>query len=261
MYKKIYSILSRGTEKASNSEGYMWVGLEMNGQEYIVAPVSHNIQFLDNFPQGSLKCGTKNDINLISFCRFALMSNILLQANRALLSDKNVKVAIIGAGAVGLTACYEFLRVGFKSVDIIYKEKHLRRVSLLSNNINCVCLERFDPKSYNVLIDATGNSISILNIIQNSLPHTKIFLLGVPFDNPNIGLLDFYRKNLTLIGSHELRISDQDRQNLFLQLLDNYSASNINFSDYVDCHYYSKKTRKELLNKDLNKPINIFKYR
>ena len=261
MYKKVCSILSRGTEKGGNSEGYMWVGSEINSQEYIIAPVPHDIQSLDDFVQGSLRCGTKNDVNLISFCRFALMSNILLQSNKAILDDKKVKVAIIGAGAVGIAACYEFFRFGFKNVSIVYKEKHLNRVSLLSSAINRVCLDKFNPKDYGIIVDATGNSNAILNIVQNSLPRTKIFLLGVPFDNPNIGLLDFYRKNLILIGCHELRISSQERQALFSQLLDDYSVSNINFSDYVDCHYYNEEKRKELLNKDLDKPINIFKCR
>ena len=261
MYERIYSILSRGTEKKSNSEGYMWVGSEVCSQEYIIAPVAHSVHKLNEISKGSLRCGTKNDINLIAFCRFALMSNILLNTNKMLFNDKNFKVAIIGAGAVGITACFEFIRFGFKNVDIVYKGKHLNRVKILSNEINRINLENFDPKNYNILIDATGNSNSIINIIQSALPYTKIFLLGVPFDDPNIGLLDFYRKNLTLIGCQELRISDQKRQELFLKLLNYYSSSNIDFFDYVQCHDYSENTRKRLLNSDLTKPINIFKYR
>ena len=111
------------------------------------------------------------------------------------------------------------------------------------------------------IIDATGNSDVLREIIDACNPFSTIFILGTPMKKPAINSLTIHRKSLHLIGCHEIiGITNKERNEIFNEIIkENKKHPQYLYEQVSSIEDYSKKNRKKIL-KNNKKIINIMRY-
>ncbi len=260
-----FSIISRGTEKESSSQGYMAVTSSNSLGERKLIPIPHGIKrTFEDF--NSLDIKKRVSIEKIAFSRFQLISAIMYKENKRLFKEnKNEDILVIGSGSVGFTTCMELFRQGHKKIFILTRknkkvpktifQKAYKSTLRQINSIN-------EVKKFNMIIDATGNSNVLKEIIANCNPFSNIFILGTPRKKPLINVLMIHRKNIRLIGCHEIiGITQKERNELFDELLkENGKYPDKLYKELIFMESYSKRNRKNILRKSKN-IINVMQYK
>ena len=195
-----YNFISIGTEK-SGSNGYMSVSAVKNGVR-IISPIEHDIKEIDENNEDNLVVPGEISIKCLCMIRFQLISSLALK------DIKDKTVCIYGCGAIGIGAYLECIRQQAKSITLVTRRK--TAVDCFNTLIN---IEEFDEiKNYDIYIDCTGDEKYIYPVINNCAFGSTIYELGTPRTSPNIDLLIIHRKNLSLIGGHELNGIPKERR-------------------------------------------------
>lgn len=192
------------------------------------------------------------------------MVAIMMKRNNKIIKKRS-NILITGLGNVGIGTLFELIKRGRKKITIFLRNENKKKIIEeinhkykmkieIINNIDK--LEKFDT-----IIDATGSKEVLENIINNINTHTNLVLMGTPRDGPDINLLYIHRKNIKVIGAHEINgIKEKERQEIFSKTLRFCSKNFLNSLDeFIVIHKYEKSIVSEAI-KDRKHIIHIFKY-
>ena len=113
---------------------------------------------------------------------------------------------------------------------------------------------------YNTYIDTTGDSFILSKVFNNSDFNNTIIILSTPRDEKYlISPLMINRKNLTVIGGHELNgINVEHRQRIFENIL-KVNKNKKFLKEFINEYNYSEEKLKNIKQQKSNF-IEIFKY-
>ena len=251
-----YSIVSRGTEKYG-SQGYMGITRIVDSKRLFVL-AKHFDKYIDTY-KDSFELSSKYTIENIAISRFELMGALAIKPIKNLIKDN---ILITGFGSVGFTSLLYLLESGYKNINILtrnlnqYQETAIKKINnFYKTNIKFVK----EYEHYNTYIEATGSSEVIKNIVNVADNNSNIILIGTPreetyFINP----LDINRRNLRIIGGHELNgHTMEERTSLFNELLEKNKDKDL--KDFVNIYDETSNIRNKILNKKENF-IEVIKY-
>lgn len=253
-----YSIVSRGTEKYNNC-GYMAISKIYNSNRYILN-VDHNIKnAILNI--NCLKAKSCYDIANIVFSRFQLITALTFERLKYRINDN---VLLLGLGNVGISCLMYLLDNKFKNITIYVRNKNNKIFSLLKlikleYKVDINVTSDFNYK-YNTYIDTTGDSFILSKVFNNSDFNNTIIILSTPRDEKYlISPLMINRKNLTVIGGHELNgINVEHRQRIFENIL-KVNKNKKFLKEFINEYNYSEEKLKNIKQQKSNF-IEIFKY-
>lgn len=223
MVKIVANIISKGTETNSDCKGYMALTEKIDNVRYII-PVSHEVSELLRLHSDSLMIKKNLPLNKIILSRFQLIPALFFSNNHI---DVNSKILVCGIGCVGFATLVELSKRLFKKVSYC-SSKTFNEFNFTKHDEQCGFL------NYDVIIDCTGKEEMLEKIIKNCSERTTIVLLGTPRTDPKISLLDVHRRNLKILGGHELHgYSIKDRQTIFDEIVDWNSTNKNDYKKYV----------------------------
>lgn len=253
-----YSIVSRGTEKYNNC-GYMAISKRYNLSRYILN-VDHNVKDT-NLNANCLIAKSYYDIENIVFSRFQLITALTFERIKYRINDN---ILILGLGNIGISCLFYLLDNNFKNITIYVRNKNDKILNLLKlvkleYNVDIKIISNFNYK-YDTYIDTTGDSIVLSNVFNNSNFNSTIIILSTPRDEKYlISPLMINRKNLTVIGGHELNgINVNLRQYIFEKVLE-VNKTKKYLKEFINEHNYSEEKLKNIKRQKSNF-IDIFKY-
>lgn len=256
-----FSIISKGTERAG-SPGYMAVTYCDADKKRKIVPVPHGI--IKYFYKGDC-LDVREDVGIakIAFSRFQLITAVMYEKNRKYF-NKNDSILVIGSGSVGFTACMELCRQGHKEIYLLSRENKKIRTDIFRDvyGVNLKLTSDMEKvKDLEYIIDATGNSEVLREVIGLCSPFSTIFILGTPRKNTAIDSLMVHRKSIRLIGGHELiGLTNKERNYIFNEILkENEKHSEYLYEQLAIIEDYSKGNREKLL-KTNNHIVNIMRY-
>lgn len=252
-----YTIVSRGTEK-SGSQGYMGVTF-INDNKRLFLLSKHFDKYIDTY-KDSFEISSEYTIQNIAVSRFELMGALTLKKILNLIEDN---IAIIGFGNIGFTCLLYLLENEYKNISIMnrkikdYQKTAIKKLNKLYN-ANIKFITDYD-NHYNTYIEATGSSDVIKDIIESASNNSNVILIGTPRDEKYlINPLDINRKNLKIIGGHELNgHTIEERRELYAELLEKNKNKNLN--DFVNIYNESNDIREKIL-EDKKNFIEVIKY-
>lgn len=255
-----YSIVSRGTERYNNC-GYMAISGIYDSYRYILN-VDHNIRTA-TLSEGYLKAKSCYEISNIVFSRFQLITALLFERHKYKIDDN---ILILGLGNVGVSCLIYLIDNGFKNITIYVRQLYNKIVELLkvlkkNYSVNINVIDNLNKKNdFNTYIDTTGDSLVLKSIFENAGFNNTIIILSTPrAEKFLISPLMINRKNLLIIGGHELNGVDKEkRQEIFEKILEanknkKYLKKLINEYDFSDKRLNSIKQHKSNF-------IEMFKY-
>lgn len=252
-----YTVVSRGTEKYG-SQGYIGITTPIDNKRLLVLS-KHFDKYIDTY-KDSFEIPIKYTIENIAISRFELMGVLTLKPILNLIKDD---ILIIGLGNLGFTTLLYLLENKYKNISIITKttkDFHINTINKLNKEYNSnIKFTNNYSSNYNTYIEATGNSEVIENIIETARNLSNIILLGVPREEKYlINPLDINRKNLRIIGGHELNGHTlNEREKLFKELLE--SNSNRSLEEFVNIYNENDGIREKIL-KCKENFIEVIKY-
>ena len=252
-----YTVVSRGTEKYG-SQGYIGITTPIENKRFLVLS-KHFDKYIDTY-KDSFEIPIKYTIENIAVSRFELMGALTLKPILNLITDN---ILITGLGDLGFTALLYILENGYKNITIItrnIKDFQINAVKML--NVEYKANIKFTDNynlSYNTYIETTGNSNVIENIMETAENLSNRILLGVPREERYlINPLDVNRKNLKIIGGHELNgHSIKERTCLFKELLEINDKKDL--KKFVNIYHEQNGIREKILNSKENF-IEVIKY-
>lgn len=204
-----YNFISRGTERATN-KGYMALSQIQNNYRYIM-PLDHCVTSVETLTKDYLRVHKKFDIFDIVLARFQLISRLSLDYYKF---NKNSKILVVGCGCVGFALLCNLYVLNYKNV--VYatrKHKYFK-------NFKWINIKNINFEDYEIIFDTTGDSSVLENIVNKMSYHATLVLVGTPRDNPKIDFVYIHRKNLKVLGAHELfGFSPTLRQKTFDKIL------------------------------------------
>lgn len=254
MVKTKYSIISRGTEQYSK-HGYMGISEPVLEKQYIL-DIDHGVLESElNDHVLEFRANTYS-LNNIAVSRFELISRLVFE--RFKVKDN---ILILGFGNIGFTCLLSLLKFGYKNISVFTRNTNVD-INLLEDkfSIEVNFVKKIDD-SYVTYIDTTGSSKIIKEVIEQSSSLKDILILSTPRESRYlIDPLIINRKNLTIIGGHELNGIDKAWRNTFFKkILD----ENLNIEDiltsYVSVSEYSE-SNVDQLRVHKKKIIDIIKY-
>lgn len=255
-----YSIVSRGTE-IYNNHGYMGISSIVDCKRYILN-VNHNVKE-SVINSGYLMVNSKYNIENIVFSRFQLITALTFEKIKASIPDG---ILIYGLGNIGISCLFYLLDNNYKNITVCIKKQSKRIVALLriirayyNVNVNFVESTR-SYEEFKTYIDTTGSSKVIESIFNNSNFNNNIIILSTPReDDYLISPLLINRKNLTIIGGHELNGVTNEQRQLVLEKLLKSNNNKTFLNEFINVYDYSLKKLKEIKNQKSNF-IEIFKH-
>lgn len=255
-----YSIVSRGTEKYIN-HGYMAVTKTMGKYKYILNK-NHGVME-STTSKDSLKFSANYSIENIAFSRFQLITALMYKDHSKEISDN---ILILGLGDIGLTCLFYLLDHAYNNITIYIRKPSKNLLDLVhilkqyyNKHINIIVkLEKIDL--YNTFIDTTGASSVLKRLFENITYGKKVIILSTPRDEKYlISPLLINRKNITIIGGHELNgHSYKERNKMFNKLLKINSNKSI-LNKFINIYSFNTKKLLQIKKKKENF-IEIFKY-
>ena len=251
-----YSIVSRGTEKYG-SQGYMGITTIDKNKRLLVLS-KHGDKYIDTY-KDSFGISSKYNIENIAVSRFELMSALAINPVLNIVKDN---ILIIGFGNIGFTCLLYLLKKGYRNINILTRNvKSFQTEGLDKLNDLYKIKMKFvtEYSKYDSYIEATGSSEVIKNIIENTENNSTIIFLGTPRDESYlINPLDINRRNLKLIGGHELNgHSLEERRKLFNEILNENSEKDL--KNYVSIYEEREDIVKDIL-ETKNNFIEVIKY-
>lgn len=251
-FKINYSIISRGTEK-SVKHGYMCISKNrgLSG----IFNIDHGTNKSQIEPDTILFDGSKYSIENIALSRFQIITSLTYE--RFKFKDN---ILITGCGNIGFSCLIFLLNKGYRNITILSRNKHnfneiekhfktkISKTNMISNR-------------YNTYIECSGDKKILEEIIAESGYVKDIVILSTIRDsNSMIKPIDINRKNLILIGGHELNgINLSLRNDHFTKLLiENKKIEKI-LPRYISISKFNKNLVSKLLQKK-KKNIDIIKY-
>ena len=255
-----YSIVSRGTEKYNNN-GYISVSEKLNSDKYILN-IDHGIKKA-TLNTDYLKFKSVYTIENITFSRFQLITALMYEKHSHEINDS---ILILGLGNIGITCLFYLLDKKYKNI-IIY----VRKVTNYMSNLSLIVKQKYkvdikyiteldNLSLYNTLIETTGASTILKNIFENIDCNKKVVILSTPREESYlISPLMINRKNLVVLGGHELNGIDKNYRNkIFKKLLKTNNRKKY-IKNFINIYSYSDEKLKKIKNKKSNF-IEIFKY-
>lgn len=234
--KIIANIISKGTERQGGGSGYMAITERLHGRRFIM-PISHDVFEVCESEIDSSCLKVKKDISLstLTVCRFQLIPGLFFSKHNL---NKNGKIVVVGMGGVGFAILLELERLGYKNVSF-YSSKQLKQ---FSDKVRYNSIEEA-VKNNDYIIEATGEEMVVKTILSAMLPFSTLILFGTPRTDPSAGLLGIHRKNIAVVGAHEITgYSFAYRQKIFDRIINYYSSNpNILFDGLVEKISYSKQ--------------------
>lgn len=254
MVKTKYSIISRGTERYSK-HGYMGISEPVLDKQYIL-DVSHGVLESElNDHVLEFKANTYSLSN-IAVSRFELISRLVFE--RFKVRDN---ILILGFGNIGFTCLLSLLKHGYKNISVFVRNTNVDIKPLEDKFKTRINLVHIIDDSYITYIDTTGSSNIIQEVLEQCSSFKDILILSTPRESKYlIDPLAINRKNLTIIGGHELNGIDKIwRNNLFKKILkENLDIEDI-LTSYISLNEYSENNIKQL-RAHKKKIIDIIKY-
>lgn len=250
MIRSEFNFISIGTEK-SGSNGYMSVS-EVRSGFRIISPIEHSNDVIDENNEDNLYVTSSIPIEGICMLRFQLISAVTIKN----ITDKDV--CIFGCGAIGIGAYMECIRQRAKSVMLI-----TRRNEAVTHYNNCINIEGYDGiKNSDVYIDCTGDEKYIYSIIEMGSKGSTFYELGTPRKSPQIDLLKIHRKNMSVIGCHEINgISRENRREQCRKLNDYYIENHKYIAEmckrFVRMHIGNEKVITDIYEHRFIEPFNV----
>lgn len=208
LLKRKYSIVSKGTERGTGSPGYMNVAV--NDDETIISPYGH---FKDKYifdREKSLVVRGCYSPEVISLSRFQLISALVLDR----VNQGSNEILIIGFNSLAIGLTNELDRLSLTNYEIYSNRSNiLQKIYKQFNFVESI------KDKYDLYIDCSGKSINIHSIINVAKCLSTVILIGTPRDEGEIGLLKVHRKNLIIIGGHELNGFSQDQRNEMFKMV------------------------------------------
>ena len=253
-----YSIVSRGTERYNNC-GYMAISKIYNSNRYILN-VDHNVKSAI-LNENDLKAKSCYDIENIVFSRFQLITALTFERIKYRINDD---ILLLGLGNIGISCLLYLLDNNFKNITVYVRNKSDNVFNLLKlvkskYNVDINVISDFNYK-YDTYIDTTGDSFVLNNVFNNSDFKNTIIILSTPRDEKYlISPLMINRKNLTVIGGHELNgINVNHRQYIFEKILEVNKTKKF-LKEFINEYNYSEEKLKCIKQQKSNF-IEIFKY-
>lgn len=252
-----YTVVSRGTEKYG-SQGYIGITTPIEDKRLLVLS-KHFDKYIDTY-KDSFEIPIKYTIENIAISRFELMGALTLKPILNLIDDN---ILIIGLGNLGFTVLLYLLENEYKNITIItnnIKDYQTSAIKTLNEEYkaNIKFTDNYNI-NYGTYIEATGNSNIIKKIIETASNLSNIILLGVPREEEYlINPLDINRRNLRIIGGHELNgHSIKERDSLFKELLEINDKKNL--KKFVNIYREKEGIREKILD-DKENFIEVIKY-
>lgn len=252
-----YTIVSRGTEK-NGSKGYMGVTKENNTGRSLVLS-NHGDKYVNTY-KDAIHIKKNTSIESITLSRFELIIDLALKNNIKIIKEE---ILITGFGSLGFACLMYLLKKEYKNINIYVKdikkfqERGIKELNL-QYNANIKFVKEFS--GYQTYFECTGASEIIEKIIKSTLSNEAIFLIGTPRENKYlINPLDIHRKNLIIIGGHELTGHNQKERNRRFKIIVKEN-NKINFLyKFVNVYSFSKNKVKDILN-EKNNFMEVMKY-
>lgn len=254
-----YSIVSRGTEKYNNC-GYMSISEKTNSYRYILN-IDHGIKE-SNINNECLKFQSNYEIENMALSRFQLIIALMYKKHKKEIKDN---ILILGLGNIGISCLLYLLDKKYSNITIYVRKitDYLKNgITIIENcyNVKIKIITLLDDViRYETFIDTTGSS-NVLKILFNNMDNNKtIVILSTPRDNTfSISPLVINRKNLTIIGGHELNGIDKNYRNREYSKLLEENKDKDYLKQFVNIYCYSSKRLKEII-KQKNNFIEVFK--
>lgn len=252
--KTQYSIISRGTEKYSG-HGYMGVSQALNNKQYIL-DIDHGV--LESELNDHIIPFKANEYSIynIALSRFQLIFELIM--HRYPIKDN---ILILGLGNLGFSCLFSLLLNGYKNISIYTRKNDVDLKNIEKKfNIKVKIINEITDE-FKTYIDATGSSEVLKNVFENITNMKDVIILSTPRDG--LYLIDpliINRKNITIVGGHELNGVDKNlREELYTKILNRNKDLDNLIEKYVSINNYSEDNKKKLLKKK-NNIIDIFKY-
>lgn len=255
-----YSIVSRGTEKYNN-HGYMSVSEKVGPYKYILN-IDHGIKET-SLSNDFMKFKSIYGIENVAFSRFQLITALMYRKHK---NEINDNIFILGLGNIGISCLFYLIDNNYKNITVYVKDITMYMTNLVSiikknYNIEIKIITSLEKISlYDTFIDTTGSSVILKYVFENIDFNKSIIILSTPRDESyHISPLAINRKNLTIIGGHELNgIDSEDRNKLFEKLL-KINEEKKYLKEFINIYNYSSKQLEQIKNKKANF-IEILKY-
>uniref|UniRef100_UPI00402AB947 hypothetical protein n=1 Tax=Bacillus sp. DX2.2 TaxID=3073452 RepID=UPI00402AB947 len=243
-----FSIVSIGTERETDSKGYMCVSKYNVKENFrLLAPQEHNDQIIHSKGDNLVVRGDVSH-EVITISRFQLIAGLSIPE----WLSNNLCVSVIGAGSVGKGMCFELIRRKFDNIKLWSR----RQISLGDISGEIECSKGWDTHS-DIYVECTGEKEIIENLFTYAKPKSIIILVGTPREEPNISILDIHRKNIIVLGGHELiGWTLEDRQQIFNTIIDWHLDKKWNVESLVKKHT-GTSNRKAILNKTFKETFHI----
>lgn len=249
-----YSIVSIGTENAG-SHGYMSVTEACADGNRYICPLPHFVQEISKMDSNYLKISNNLSIKLIALARFQLIAALGISYVDINTFDN---ICVVGAGAIGVTAYLELVRFNKENISILTR-REFNENYLIESGFK---ISSHQMSQYDCIIECTGEGKVLSELIEHVKFHTTILLMGTPRNEHFINGLSVQRKNLTIIGCHELNgIGIETRQNTLNDIVKWYELdANKKYNRFVHIHKGDKEILRDILTHKFEEPIHVLEY-
>ena len=181
--------------------------------------------------------------------------------------NKNIikdDIIIFGLGNIGLTCLFYLLDKKYKKITVFVKPnkdlKNLKKIINKEYNVDIKIIYTLKHYNYNTYIETTGDSYLLKSIFDNINYNKKLIILSTPREETFLlSPLSINRKNISVIGAHEINgIDNEYRNRVFNKLLRKNSKKKY-LHNFVSIYDYSDKKLKEIKEQKGNF-IEMFKY-
>lgn len=128
---------------------------------------------------------------------------VVLKALRRIRPEEQHKILVTGAGPIG-NLCAQLLLLKNKNIDVL--DSNPQRLKCLPQGING--RSSADIKQYDIIIDASGSSELMKQVLFSSSPEAVILLVGLTGSSIHMNMDDIICSDKTIIGSISSQTQD-----------------------------------------------------
>lgn len=210
----ICSVVSPGTERRSVRDGrrypgYMNIVQDGGGKRWLV-PSPHGAAVRLDDAVEALPLREETSERVAALARFQIIA--ALGFGRMSSRVGRDTACVIGTGPVAVGAVLELIRQGVRSIDVVSR----RGAPRLEGYPGVRVLEQPEPSEF--VLDCAGDPARALELVSIG---GSLGLLGTGVSAPEMSGLDIHRRNISVIGMHELAgIAVDSRVRCFYEVQD-----------------------------------------